>query len=257
MSRTVKIVLASVVGVIVLAVGGFLVWFYAIKSDAPSKFDEASLDSVLAATTPAAPGDPVTTTASSADPTTSAGPTPGGGATSSSVAGTWSVAADSTVGYRVEETLAGLDAAAAGRTNAVTGTMTIEGTTVTATDLTVDMTTFESDDSRRDGQFNGRIMEVSKFPTATFELTAPIDLGSVPADGTSIQVKATGDLTMHGVTKSVTFDLTAKESNERIGVVGSTVITFADYDIDNPSNGFAQTGDDGTLELQLVFDKSA
>ena len=135
--------------------------------------------------------------------------------------------------------------------------MTVDGTTVTATELTVDMTTFESDDSRRDNQFDRRIMEVSQFPTATFKLTAPIDLGAIPADGTSVQVAATGDLTMHGVTRSVTFDLTAKETDERIGVVGSTVISFADYDIDNPSNGFAETGDSGTLELQLVFDGSA
>ncbi len=135
--------------------------------------------------------------------------------------------------------------------------MTIDGTTVTATDLTVDMTTFTSDDSRRDSQFNGRIMQVSQFPTATFKLTTPIDVGTIPTDGSSVQVQATGDLTIHGVTKPVTFDLTAKETNGRIGVVGSTVITFADYGIENPSNGFATTGDTGTLELQLVFDKTA
>jgi polyisoprenoid-binding protein YceI len=135
--------------------------------------------------------------------------------------------------------------------------MTIDGTTVTATDLTVDMTTFTSDDSRRDSQFEGRIMQVSQFPTATFELTTPIDIGTIPTDGSSVQVQASGDLTIHGVTKPVTFDLTAKETNGRIGVVGSTVITFADYGIENPSTGFATTGDTGTLELQLVFDKTA
>lgn len=255
MSRTVKIALASVVGVIVLAVGGFLVWFYAIKSDAPSRFDESSLDSVLdAATTTAAPGDPVTTTAGGSTTTAAAG---GGGSTSSDgIAGTWTVAADSQVGYRVKETLAGLDTEGAGRTKSITGTMTIDGTTVTATELTVDMTTFQSDDSRRDGQFNGRIMQVSKFPTATFVLTSPIDLGAATSDS-SVEVQATGDLTIHGVTKSVTIDLTAKEVNGRIGVLGSTVITFADYDIENPSNGFAETGDTGTLELQLVFDKAS
>ena len=87
---------------------------------------------------------------------------------------------DSVVGYRVKETLAGVDTEGAGRTSSITGTMTIDGTTVTTTDLTVDMTTFKSDDSRRDGQFNGRIMEVSQFPTATFKLTSPIELGTHP-----------------------------------------------------------------------------
>jgi polyisoprenoid-binding protein YceI len=164
------------------------------------------------------------------------------------------VAGDSIVGYRVKETLAGIDAEAAGRTSSITGTMTLTGSTVSAVDLTVDMTTFKSDDSRRDSQFNGRIMEVSQFPTATFKLTSPVDIGTIPTDGSSVNVKATGDLTLHGVTKPVAFDLTAKETQGRIGVVGSTVITFADYKIDNPSNGFAETGDTGTMELQLIFD---
>jgi len=247
MTRNRKIVtwvVGVIVGLIVLGFGAVLVYVKLIKDDAPSKFDESSLDSVLGATTTVAPGDPVTTTAAAS---TSSG----------DVSGTLTVAADSQVGYRVKETLAGVDTEGAGRSSSITGTMTIDGTTVTATDLTVDMTTFTSDDSRRDSQFNGRIMQVSQFPTATFKLTTPIDVGTIPTDGSSVQVQATGDLTIHGVTKPVTFDLTAKETNDRIGVVGSTVITFADYGIENPSNGFATTGDTGTLELQLVFDKTA
>ena len=248
MTRNRKIVtwvVGVIVGLIVLGFGAVLVYVKLIKDDAPSKFDESSLDSVLGATTTVSPGDPVTTTAA------------GTSTSSGDVSGTWSVAADSQVGYRVKETLAGVDTEGAGRTSSITGTMTIDGTTVTAADLTVDMTKFTSDDSRRDSQFNGRIMQVSQFPTATFELTTPIDIGTIPTDGSSVQVPATGDLTIHGVTKPVTFDLTAKETNGRIGVVGSTVITFADYGIENPSNGFATTGDTGTLELQLVFDKTA
>jgi polyisoprenoid-binding protein YceI len=247
MTRNRKIVtwvVGVIVGLMALGFGAVLVYVKLIKDDAPSKFDESSLDSVLGATTTLAPGDPVTTTA-------------GASTSSGDVSGTWTVAADSQVGYRVKETLGGLDTEGAGRTSSITGTMTIDGSTVTGTALTVDMTTFQSDDSRRDNQFNTRIMEVAQFPTATFVLTAPIDMGTIPSDGSSIQVQATGDLTIHGVTKPVTFDLTAKESNGRIGVVGSTVITFADYDIENPSNGFAETGDTGTLELQLVFDKTA
>ena len=246
MTRNRKIVtwvVGAIVGLMVLGFGAVLVYVKLIKDDAPSKFDESSLDSVLGATTTVAAGDPVTTIA-------------GASASAGDVTGTWTVASDSQVGYRVKETLAGVDTEGAGRTSSITGTMTIDGTTVTATDLTVDMTTFASDDSRRDSQFNGRIMEVSTYPTATFKLTTPIDIGTIPTDGSSVQVQATGDLTIHGVTKPVTFDLTAKETGGRIGVVGSTVITFADYDIENPTNGFATTGDTGTLELQLVFDKA-
>ena len=227
-------VVAAVLALGVLAFAAVFVYVKFIKEDAPPALSERSLDSALDATTTVPAGATVAPTAG--------------------IDGTWNVAADSIVGYRVTETLAGLDTVGAGRTSAITGTMTVAGTTVTATDLTVDMATFKSDDSRRDGQFNGRIMRVDQFPTATFSLTAPVDLGSIPAGGASVTVQATGDLTLHGVTRPVTFDLTAKRSSGRVGVVGSTEITFADYSIDNPSNGFAETGDTGTLELQLLFD---
>ena len=146
-----------------------------------AKFDEASLDSVLrrddhhGARRPGHHHGRVRGAATTAASATTTAATPAARRRPPAIAGTWTVAADSQVGYRVKETLAGVDTEGAGRTNAITGTMTIDGTTVTATDLTVDMTTFESDDSRRDGQFNGRIMEVSQFPTATFTLTTPIE----------------------------------------------------------------------------------
>jgi polyisoprenoid-binding protein YceI len=252
---------------VVLVYAGILIYVHVIQKDPPKKLGVATLDSVLNATTTTtasgAGGTTASTVAGAASPATATTTATTGAATASSGStsaaatgtdGTWKVSTDSVVGYRVKETLAGVNTEAAGRSSGITGTMTIGGTTVSAVDLTVDMTTFKSDQSQRDGQFNGRIMEVSKYPTSTFKLTSPVDIGTIPADGTSVTVKATGDLTMHGTTKSVIFDLTAKETNGRIGVVGSTPITFADYNIDNPSNGFATTGDTGTLEIQLVFD---
>ena len=46
--------------------------------------------------------------------------------------------------------------------------MTLDGAIVTDASFTVDMTTVTSDESRRDAQFDGRIMETSVYPTATF-----------------------------------------------------------------------------------------
>ncbi len=42
-----------------------------------------------------------------------------------------------------------------------------------------------------------------------------------------------------------------------IQVVGNTPITFADYDIGNPSGGPASVGNSGTLEFQLQFTPEA
>ena len=135
--------------------------------------------------------------------------------------------------------------------------MVIDGTTVTDGKITVDLTTVKSDRGRRDNQFQGRIMDTSQFPDATFELTQPIALGTEPADGDEIKVTATGDLTLHGTTKSVTTEITGARSGNTIEASGAIPITFSDYDIDDPTGGPAQVGDDGTLEFLVVLSLAA
>ena len=108
------------------------------------------------------------------------------------------------VGYRVQEQLAGIGAnTAVGRTPKVSGSLTIAGTKVTAVEITADLTALKSDDNNRDGRLRDQGIEFGQFPNATFKLTLPIDLGTVPADGKEIAVTASGQLTLHGVTKDV------------------------------------------------------
>ncbi|MEX2628238.1 MAG: YceI family protein, partial [Ilumatobacteraceae bacterium] len=142
-----------------------------------------------------------------------------------------------------------------GRTNDITGSLVIDGTTVTAAEFEVDMTTVESDDDRRDRQFRGRIMNVDEFPTASFVLTESIQLGEIPPPGEQLTAAATGDLTLRGVTNSVTFDVTAQLEDGRIGVLGAIPVVFADYDIVNPSTAGITTEDEGLLEFVLVFER--
>ena len=52
---------------------------------------------------------------------------------------TWSIAPGSQAGYRVGEVLAGQDSTAVGRTNVVTGSMNIKGTSVESGSFTADM----------------------------------------------------------------------------------------------------------------------
>lgn len=234
MSTRSRWVVAGVVAAVLLVtvVGPFL-YLNVLRDDPPERL---SLDDVSTTTS---------------DSSTSDAAADAGG-----IDGAWEVADGSIVGYRIQEELFGQAAEAVGRSEGVTGSLTIEGTTVTAATFEVDMTTFESDESRRDGQFEGRIMEVDEFPTATFELTAPIDLGDEPVDGEQVTVSATGDLTMHGVTREVTIDLDAELTGSTFAVSGSTTITFTDYGIDDPSGGPASVGDDGELEVLLVFGRS-
>jgi polyisoprenoid-binding protein YceI len=189
---------------------------------------------------------------------TTAGTSATNGATASGdISGSWTPTSKSVVGYRVKETLFGASNEAYGRTSQVTGSMKVSGTTISSVELSVDMTTVSSDRSQRDGQFRGRIMETSAYPKATFKLSQPIELGTAPPAGTVATNKATGQLTLHGVTKTVTFDVKAQRTaSGTIEVNGQIPIVFADYNVNDPSGGPARTEDHGILEFLVVFTKS-
>jgi polyisoprenoid-binding protein YceI len=110
-----------------------------------------------------------------------------------------------------------------------------------------------SDEPRRDAQFRGRIMQTSTYPRAQFALSKPVELGSLPAEGATRTVRVTGTLTLHGTTRTVTFELTGRRTRATVQVSGSIPITFADWSIPNPSFGPVSTEDHGTLELLLNF----
>lgn len=231
--KAVRKLVLGVVGLAVIGVAAFLVWWFAIKSDPKPRLTTTDLDKGLA-------GKSSSTSAA------------GGGR---GVDGSWTVSsADSTVGFRIRESIAGaLESDAVGRTTAVTGSLAISSGTAGTATFSVPVATIKSDQSLRDTQMN-RLMDTGKFPTATFTLKQPITLGAIPADGVTKKYTATGDLTLHGTTKSVTFPIDAKLTNGRIGVLGNIPVTFADYGLENPSNAITKVGDNGTLEFVLVFD---
>ena len=246
MKRHWKKIVGGLVALVVLVFAASFIYAKWIN-DPPAKKTEQDAIDILDGS--GAPATDVVTTDGGA-PETATGGTIG----ADGVTGTWAPAADSELCYRVKESINFVDTEGVGCSNAITGSLVIDGTVVTSADFTVDMTTFSSDESRRDGQFNGRIMEVSQFPTGTFVLTEPLDFGAIPADGETITVTATGELTLHGVTNTVTFELSAAFGNGRIGVFGNIPVTFADYDIENPSFGTITTEDHGLLEFVLAFD---
>ncbi|TWX40429.1 YceI family protein [Frigoribacterium sp. ACAM 257] len=166
----------------------------------------------------------------------------------SDLSGAWNVGEGSTAGYRVDEVLNGTDVTVVGTTDQVTGTVTVEGDSVTAATIDVDVASIATDSGNRDGYFRDDAMEASTYPTATFVLTQPIDAG-VPADGDVETVEATGDLTMHGVTQSVTVSLQAALSGDGVQISGSVPVTFSDYGVEAPSFGFVQVEDSGTVEF--------
>jgi polyisoprenoid-binding protein YceI len=177
--------------------------------------------------------------------------------TAASLDGTWTLTSGSEAGYRVDEVLFGQDTEAVGRTSDVTGEIDVSGTTITAASFTVDLTTVASDEGNRDIQFHDRIMETDTYPTATFVLTEPVTLDAVPADLEEVTVTVTGDLTVHGVTQSVTFDVLARRNGTTIEVDGTIAVDFADYDIPDASFGPATVQNHGEIEFLLTFAPTA
>jgi polyisoprenoid-binding protein YceI len=235
--------IAAIVVVAVLAVAGPFLYIHFFNGSTPAALSLS-------------PSGTATASAASAGASTASTPA-ATAAASGPVAGTWNAGSGSAVGYRVNEVLVGQSATAVGRTTSVTGHLTIAGTTATAASFSVPMATVHSDKSQRDGEFDGRIMDVATYPTGTFTLTSPVDLAPLPAAGVIKSYTAHGKLTLHGTTRAVTFTLTAERKGANIEVAGDIPVLFADYDIQNPSiGGFVTTQNHGLLEFLLVFSKA-
>jgi polyisoprenoid-binding protein YceI len=134
-----------------------------------------------------------------------------------------------------------------------------EGIESAQIDLTIQVGSIDTRNADRDGHLkSGDFLEIEKFPTITFHST------SVAAEGTTLQV--TGDLTIKGVTKSVTvpfdFEGAAQDpfGNVRAGFEGSITILRSDYGI--TWNAALETGgvlvsDKITLEFEVSAVKAA
>jgi polyisoprenoid-binding protein YceI len=245
---------------ILIATAGVWIYINWIKDDPPPAFSlgdgTASATTTVDTTVPTDPTTASTGAATTTPGTTTTGATTAGTTVASGTGaldGAWAISDGSQVGYRVTEVLFGQDTEGVGRTGEISGSIELTGAQVTAGEFTVQMATLESDESRRDNQFNGRLLSTDEFPTATFALTAPIELGTLPADGEQVTATATGDLTLRGATNSVTFDVQAVLNGDEIQIVGSTDIVFADYEIPQPDTGGITTQNHGLLEFSLIL----
>ena len=250
--RTSKVVVITVALVAVLAVGAGLWWF--LRDDAP---EQVNLDNAVAANSGKGPA----RASGASGPATTA---PG-------IDGTWTVDANtgtvdfetatgSFAGFRIDEELRTIGATTAvGRTRGVTGTVTIAGGVgseeVTATDLTVQLTTITTNEARRDDKVQAAL-DTGPFPTATFRLTEPFALPPDAATGAKVSATAKGELTIHGVTKPADVAIEAVRKGDTVFVTGSTTINMADFGVQPPKMGpVLQVSDQAVVEWQLLLKK--
>lgn len=249
-----RLIALSVLAVVAIAVGGFIAYDQVLRGD-----------SVAALTLPAAtPTAAATSDASGSEaPASATAATSGAPVSATGVAGTWNVATGSQAGYRVRERLANLSAEsdAVGRTENVTGSITVEangdGARLTGGTLTVDTTTITSDENRRDNRLRTEGLQTDQYPTATFTVTQPVDVPAAALAGTATGITLTGDLTLHGVTKSVQIPAQAQLVGDTMQVAGSLAFPLSDYQISPPNVGgfILSISDQGTLEFLVSFSK--
>lgn len=263
-----------VVGVLAVAALAAAIWYFTQPEAATVDIGNAlagtsEAPAADATTEPADDPSSATPADGSADPTptadSSADPTPTGDDTAAGQV--WTVSTDvvpfdfeaaegTFVGFRIDEELSSVGSTTAvARTPAVSGELTLDATMLTEATFTADLTEMTSDRSQRNRAIQGAL-ETSDNPEATFELTEPVDIGEVPPVGESIEVEATGDLTVAGMTVTTTIPIEAgMRAEDELVVTGSLEdVALADFGIEAPSAPIVvSVSDAATVEFQLFL----
>ncbi len=178
-----------------------------------------------------------------------------------SAAGPWTftVDASSKATVRVREVLAQIRAPgdAVLTATGVKGSFTLnsDGTFAASSKITADLTTLRSDQSQRDSFIKDNTLETRRFPTATFVpkqstgLTLPLALSG------DVKFTLSGDMTIHGTTKTVSFAVSATRTGSKLTatVTADPAWKFADFGMTVPRVvSVLSIEDDIRLEIALV-----
>jgi polyisoprenoid-binding protein YceI len=206
---------------------------------------------------PTAPAAPKPTSAPTAAPTANA---PTAAPAAPQTAGAVRLAVDSSASqasYRAREQLVGrtLPSEAVGTSKAVSGDLILGANGSVVSDqsrITVDLSLLQSDEGRRDNFIKGNTLQTGSFPLATF---VPRQAEGLPAP-LPTSGKATfqllGDLTVHGVTKPVTWQVTAEFGASSVTGSATTNVNITDFGMTPPKVGPVLSIEDA-LTLELAF----
>ena len=240
--------------------------FSGVGGTAPAGTTVAAATATVA---PAAAATVAPATAYSATPSASAPPasaantvasTPAakapGGATTYAIAGDKSEAK-----VTVNEKLAALPAPsdAVLTTNAIQGNLILGPDTkpVEGSKIMVDLRTLKSDKAQRDNYIRGNTLMSDQFPLAEYVITGVDGWTGPLTEGKSATFKLLGNMTIHGVTKPVTFDTTATMQGGAITGTASTSFKFQDFGMTAPNIAIVKADDTIKLDLKISASKSA
>ncbi|MGH2490066.1 MAG: YceI family protein [Candidatus Limnocylindria bacterium] len=164
--------------------------------------------------------------------------------TTTATTGTWTVSDTSKATVRVREQLVGvnLPSDAVLVATGATGTFLLmdDGTFSPDSKITFDLTTLASDQRNRDDFVKMDTLQTRQFPKAEFVPTKTSALTlPMPASG-EFTFKLTGQMTIHGKTKEVTFDVVAKRTGNELTATATAAPSwkFGDFGMTAPSVPF-------------------
>jgi polyisoprenoid-binding protein YceI len=160
--------------------------------------------------------------------------------------------------YKVREQLAGISfpSDAVGTTEAVTGVIVVNpdgSIDASASKITVDLKTLSSDQQMRDGYIQNRTLETAKFPTLEFVPKKVVGLpaGPLPTTGQA-GFQLIGDMTLHGVTSEVTWNVVSTFANDAVAGRATTTLVFETFKMTKPTLARLFSVDD-KIELEIEF----
>lgn len=158
--------------------------------------------------------------------------------------------------YRVREQLAGVDLPndAVGKTSRVEGGIAITADGKVLSDesrFTIDLASLTSDQQMRDNFIRRNTLQTEQFATAVF-VPKEIRGAKFPLRNGELKFQLVGDLTVRGVTKEVTWDVTGKIDNASVTGEAKTQFTFADLQMEKPRVRRVLSVDDD-IKLEYTF----
>jgi polyisoprenoid-binding protein YceI len=127
---------------------------------------------------------------------------------------------------------------AVGTTNVVTGTFVVATEGVPAgkvTKIQVDLRALQSDSGRRDNAIRERWLESNTYPYAEFVSTNALNLPASYQPGSQVSFNLVGDMTIHGVTKSVEWLVDGTLTGDTVRGQATTTINMSDFGITAPN----------------------
>jgi polyisoprenoid-binding protein YceI len=152
-------------------------------------------------------------------------------------------------------TTAAATTAAASATPVASASAAGPWTFASSSGITADLTTLRSDQSQRDSFIKDNTLATRRFPTAVFlPRKATALILPLPVSG-DLKFTLTGDMTLHGQTKTVSFDVTATRTGSKLTatVTAAPAWRFADFGMTVPRvASVLSIEDDIRLEIALV-----